>query len=132
VLASGSTASQTLPADGGSSGCAASGDAPLVLRDQRLDESLAVLLEALDRPRLVLLDEARIADDIGRENGGEAAVDARGDHGVTSNCSTISISTLVVASGASSVTWDMHSASSPLPMASDCQTLDLLSRPNTK
>ena len=60
-------------------------DAALVLRDQRLDESLAVILEALERSRLVALDQPRIADDVGRENGGEAAVDAGGGHGVTSN-----------------------------------------------
>ena len=62
-------------------------DAAMVLRDQRLDEALAVLLEALERSRLVALDQARIADHVGRENGGKAAVDAGGGHGVTSNYS---------------------------------------------
>ena len=60
-------------------------DAAMVLRDQRLDEALAVVLEALERSRLVALDQARIADHIGRENGGKAAVDAGGGHCVTSN-----------------------------------------------
>ena len=81
-------------------------DAALVLGDQRLDEGLAVGLEALERSRLVALDQARIADDVGRENGGEAAVDAGGGHGVTSNYSNASISTLAAASGASLVTSD--------------------------
>jgi hypothetical protein len=50
-----------------------------VLGDQRLDEAFAESFEALDRARLVLLDEARVADDVGRENGGKAAVDAGAD-----------------------------------------------------
>jgi hypothetical protein len=41
----------------------------MVLGDQRLDEALAVLLESLDRSRLVALHQARVADDIGREDG---------------------------------------------------------------
>jgi hypothetical protein len=57
----------------------------MVLSDQRLDQGLAVLLETLERARLIALDQARIANYIGRENGGEAAVDAGGGHGVTSN-----------------------------------------------
>ena len=63
-------------------------DAAMVLRDQRLDEALAEVLETLERSRLVALDQARVADHIGRENGGEAAVDAGGGHGVTSNYSS--------------------------------------------
>jgi hypothetical protein len=58
-------------------------DAAVVLGDQRLDESLAESFEALDRTRLVALYEPRIAHDVGRENGGEAAVSAGGGHGVT-------------------------------------------------
>ena len=47
-------------------------------------KALRCCLEALERSRLVALDQARIADHVGRENGGEATVDAGGGHGVTS------------------------------------------------
>ena len=76
-------------------------DAAMVLGDQRLDQLLAVRLETLERSRLVALDQARIADHVGRENGGEAAVDAGSGHGVNSNSSKVSISTLAAANGAS-------------------------------
>src|SRR5262245_50732846 len=59
-------------------------DAATVLGDQRLDEALAVLLQTLERARLVALDQPRIADHVGRQNGSEATVDAGGGHGVTS------------------------------------------------
>jgi hypothetical protein len=55
--------------------------AALVLCNQRLNDGLAVMLEPLERSRLVALDQARIADDIGRENGGEATVDTGASHG---------------------------------------------------
>jgi hypothetical protein len=78
-----------------------------VLRDQRLDEALAMALQPAERARLVLLSQARIADHIGRENGGETAVDAGGGHGVTSNLSSASIFTRAALSGASSATSDV-------------------------
>jgi hypothetical protein len=63
----------------------------MVLGDQRLDEALAVLLESLDRSRLVALHQARVADDIGREDGSEASVGTGGGHNVASERLTSSI-----------------------------------------
>ena len=51
-------------------------DAPAVLGDERLDELLAVGLEAVEGAPLVALHQARVADHICRENSGEPAVDA--------------------------------------------------------
>ena len=52
-------------------------NAAAVLRDERLDELLAVSLEAVERALLVALHEARVADHVRRQDRGEPAVDAR-------------------------------------------------------
>ena len=51
-------------------------DAPAVLGDERLDELLAVRLEAVERAVLVALHQAGVADHVRRQDGGEPAVDA--------------------------------------------------------
>ena len=51
-------------------------DAPAVLGDERLDELPAVGLEAAEGALLVALHQARIADHVRGEDGGEPAVDA--------------------------------------------------------
>ena len=56
-------------------------DAAAVLGDERLDELLAVGLEALEGALLVALHEARVADHVRRQDGGEPAVDAGSGHG---------------------------------------------------
>jgi len=48
----------------------------LVAADQRLQHLLASGLQGGQRAGLVLLHEAAVADHIGRENGGEPALDA--------------------------------------------------------
>ena len=56
-------------------------DAPAVLGDERLDELLAVGLEAVEGALLVALHQARVADHVRRQDGGEPAVDAGSGHG---------------------------------------------------
>jgi hypothetical protein len=56
-------------------------DAAPVLGDERPDELLAVGLEALEGPALVPLHQARVADHVGRQNGGEPTLDPRRRHG---------------------------------------------------
>ena len=52
-------------------------DPAAVLGDERLDELLAVCLEALERALLVLPHQPRVADHVGRQDGGEPARGAR-------------------------------------------------------
>ncbi len=49
-------------------------DAPLMLRDLRLDQLAPVRLKARERALLVGADEPRVACDIRGENGGEPAL----------------------------------------------------------
>ena len=54
--------------------------AAAVLGDQRLDERSAVALEPLEGACLVVLDEPRVADHVGREDRGEPAFGAGCGH----------------------------------------------------
>ena len=57
-------------------------DAALMLRHQGLEDSLAARsFRVRERAGLVLLHEPAVADHIGRENGGEPALDACIGHG---------------------------------------------------
>ena len=56
-------------------------DAAAVLGDERLEQLLAVGLEAVEGTLLVALHQARVADHVRRENGGEPALDARSGYG---------------------------------------------------
>jgi hypothetical protein len=102
------TASTTLPNSQKRAVAHELDDAAFVLRDQGLDKSLSEFLEALERGRFVALDQARIADHVGRENGGETAVDAGGSHGVTSSYSNVLISKRAAASDARMVISDVR------------------------
>ena len=51
-------------------------DAALVLGEQRVDRGLAQVLDRRQRAGLVLLDQPRVADNVGRQNGGEAPLDS--------------------------------------------------------
>ena len=55
-------------------------DPAAVLGEERLDELLAVRLEALERALLVLPHQPRVADHVGRQDGGEPARGARRRH----------------------------------------------------
>jgi hypothetical protein len=52
-------------------------DTPAMLDDERLDQFLAVSLEAVEGALLVAPYQARVADHIRRQDGGEPTVDAR-------------------------------------------------------
>ena len=58
-------------------------DTATVLSDERLDELLAVNLEALERAGLVALHQARVADHVGRQDSGEPALRTGSSHGRT-------------------------------------------------
>jgi hypothetical protein len=58
-------------------------DTPTVLGDERLDQLLAVSLEAVEGALLIALHETRVADHICRQNSGEPAVDAASGHSAT-------------------------------------------------
>ena len=55
-------------------------DTPAMLGDERLDELLAVGLQAIEGALLVALHQARVADHVRREDGGEPAVDTGSGH----------------------------------------------------
>jgi hypothetical protein len=55
--------------------------APLILGDERVDELLAVPLEALERALLVALHQARVTNHVRRQDGGEPSLDPRCRHG---------------------------------------------------
>ena len=52
-------------------------DAAAVARDERLDDLDAERLDGRDRRRLVCLDQARIADDVGHHDGRQPPLDSR-------------------------------------------------------
>ena len=56
-------------------------DTPAMLGDERLDELLTVGFQAVEGALLVALHQARVADHVRREDGGEPAVDPRRRHG---------------------------------------------------
>ena len=56
-------------------------DPALVLGQQRVDRLLAQALDRGQRAGLVLLDQARVADDVGRQDRRQPALDARGGCG---------------------------------------------------
>jgi hypothetical protein len=68
MAAAHSTASTALP-NSASSPSPQLEDAPAMARDRRLDQLRPPLAQALEGPRLILLHEAAVADDIGGENG---------------------------------------------------------------
>ena len=55
-------------------------DAAALLGDERLDELLAVCPKSIERALLVPLHEARVANHVRREHGGEPAIDAGSGH----------------------------------------------------
>ena len=56
-------------------------DPAAVVRQDGLDDRLAERLEPSERTGLVLLDQPRVADDVGGQDGGEPALDAGSGHG---------------------------------------------------
>src|SRR3712207_2686587 len=56
-------------------------DPPRVAGEDGLDDLSAQYLEALEGAGLVALDQARVADHVRREDGGEPAIDTGSGHG---------------------------------------------------